>query len=100
MKHSDTLVGTASAAQTVTLNNIGTAPLTITSIVPTGDFTQTNKLSGHAARGPKLHRQRGICSGSNGRSHWIGSFQFRHGRPENGAPQWHRSACHDLSHYD
>lgn len=46
LKYSDTVVGTSSAAQTVTLNNIGTAPLTITGIVPTGDFTQTNNCPG------------------------------------------------------
>ena len=36
------LVGMASAPQVVTLNNIGTATLTITSIAASGDFAQTN----------------------------------------------------------
>jgi hypothetical protein len=35
-------VGTTSAAQTVTLHNVGSAPLTISSITPSGDFGQTN----------------------------------------------------------
>src|SRR4029077_5981435 len=35
-------VGTTSAAQTLTLNNTGTASLNITSIVPSGDFGETN----------------------------------------------------------
>jgi streptogramin lyase len=46
LSYSDTVVGTASAAQTVTLNNIGTAPLTITGITPSGDFSQTNTCPG------------------------------------------------------
>ena len=36
------LLGTTSAAQTVTLKNSGTATLTITSIVASGDFAETN----------------------------------------------------------
>lgn len=36
------LVGTTRTAQTVTLSNSGTATLTITSIAPSGDFTETN----------------------------------------------------------
>jgi hypothetical protein len=36
------LVGTVSPAQPVTLTNCGTAPLTISSISVTGDFSQTN----------------------------------------------------------
>jgi hypothetical protein len=35
-------IGSTSAAQTVTLNNSGTGPLSITSIAMTGDFAQTN----------------------------------------------------------
>jgi len=46
LSFSDTVVGTASASQSVTLNNIGTAPLTITGIAPTGDFSQTNTCPG------------------------------------------------------
>ena len=46
LSYSDTVVGTPSASQTVTLNNIGTAPLTITNIVPSGDFSQTNTCPG------------------------------------------------------
>jgi hypothetical protein len=37
-----TAVGTTSAAQTLTLNNTGTASLNITNIVPSGDFGETN----------------------------------------------------------
>jgi Protein of unknown function (DUF3443)/Abnormal spindle-like microcephaly-assoc'd, ASPM-SPD-2-Hydin/Cep192 domain 4 len=37
-----TMVGTPSAAQLLTLNNIGTQALTVTGISATGDFTQTN----------------------------------------------------------
>ena len=36
------LVGSTSTAQPITINNIGDAPLTITSIAATGDFSQTN----------------------------------------------------------
>ncbi len=39
----DQLVGTTSAAQTVTLTNNGTSALTISSIGASGDFAQTNK---------------------------------------------------------
>ncbi len=35
-------VGTASTPQTITVTNSGSAPLTITQITPTGDFTATN----------------------------------------------------------
>jgi hypothetical protein len=35
-------VGTSSAAQEMTVTNIGNAPMTISSIVPGGDFSQTN----------------------------------------------------------
>lgn len=37
-----TMVGTPTTAQTITLNNAGTAALTIASIVTTGDFSQTD----------------------------------------------------------
>ena len=36
------MVGTSAAAQTLTLTNTGTGPLTISSIVATGDYSQTN----------------------------------------------------------
>ena len=36
------IVGTASAAQTVTLANLGNSSLTVTSITPSGDFSDTN----------------------------------------------------------
>jgi parallel beta-helix repeat protein len=36
------LVSSTSAAQAVTINNIGDAPLTVTSITASGDFAQTN----------------------------------------------------------
>jgi hypothetical protein len=39
-------VDTASAAQAVALTNSGTAPLTISAISSTGDFTQTNNCGG------------------------------------------------------
>ena len=35
-------VGSSSPAQTVTITNIGTAPITLTSLVTSGDFGQTN----------------------------------------------------------
>src|SRR6185295_421064 len=44
-------VGTSSAAQTVTLTNTGTAPLSITSIVASGDFSQTNTCGASVAAG-------------------------------------------------
>ena len=45
------LVGTTSAAQTVTLSNTGTAPLAISGIVATGDFAQTNACGTSLAAG-------------------------------------------------
>jgi hypothetical protein len=44
-------VGTTSAAMTSTLTNSGTAPLTITSIVPGGDYAQTNNCGPSLAAG-------------------------------------------------
>ncbi len=38
----NTVVGTPSAAQTVTITNTGTAPLTISNIAVTGDYSDTN----------------------------------------------------------
>jgi len=46
-----TPVGTTSAAQTVTLNNTGTASLSITSIVASGDYGQTNTCGSSIAAG-------------------------------------------------
>jgi hypothetical protein len=40
------LLGTTSPAQTVTLGNTGSAPLKISSIATTGDYTQTNNCGG------------------------------------------------------
>ena len=40
------VVGTTSAAQNVLLSNFGTGPLSITSIVPSGDFAQSNDCAG------------------------------------------------------
>ncbi|HEV2207408.1 MAG TPA: choice-of-anchor D domain-containing protein [Verrucomicrobiae bacterium] len=45
------LVGTTSAAKGVRLSNTGTAPLTIASMVATGDFAQTNNCAGSVAAG-------------------------------------------------
>jgi uncharacterized repeat protein (TIGR01451 family) len=47
----DQQVGTTSAAQTVTLKNTGTAPLTITSFTIIGDFTQATACPGSLAAG-------------------------------------------------
>jgi phospholipase C len=47
----DQLVGTASTAQSVTLTNTGTAALTISSIVASGDFSQTNNCGSSLAPG-------------------------------------------------
>jgi sugar lactone lactonase YvrE len=44
-------VKTSSSAQTVTLNNIGAATLTITSFNSTGDFSQTNTCGSSVAAG-------------------------------------------------
>ncbi len=44
-------VGTTSAVQAVTLTNQGTGTLTIDSIIPSGDFAQTNTCSGTLAAG-------------------------------------------------
>src|SRR5256884_401020 len=44
-------VGTASAAPTVTLSNTGTATLTISSIVASGDFAETDNCGGSLASG-------------------------------------------------
>ena len=46
LSYGDTVVGTSSAAQTVTLANIGTAPLSISGIAASGDFSQTNTCAG------------------------------------------------------
>ena len=46
-----TVVGTSSASQTVTLNNIGSAPLEISSIAPSGDFSQTKTCDGSLPAG-------------------------------------------------
>lgn len=45
------LVNTASPAQTVTLTNVGTGNLSITSITTTGDFSQTNNCGTTVAMG-------------------------------------------------
>src|SRR5262252_3583146 len=42
LSFSGQLVGTTSGTQAVTLTNVGTDDLSITSIVANGDFTQTN----------------------------------------------------------
>ena len=44
-------VGTTSAVQAVTLTNQGTSTLTINSIIPSGDFAQTNTCTGTLAAG-------------------------------------------------
>ena len=46
-------VGTVSAAQNVTLSNIGNATLTIYGIVPSGDFSDANNCGGSIAPGAK-----------------------------------------------
>ena len=45
------LLNTTSSAQPVTVRNTGTAPLTITSIVTTGDYAQTNTCGSSVAAG-------------------------------------------------
>ena len=47
----DQTVGAASASQTVTLANFSAAPLNFTSIVASGDFTQTNNCGSALAAG-------------------------------------------------
>ena len=44
-------VGTTSPPQTVTLSNTGSAPLTVASIVASGDFAQTNTCGGSVGAG-------------------------------------------------
>jgi hypothetical protein len=44
-------IGTTSAPQTVTLTNIGNAPLTISSVAVTGDFAETNTCGASVAAG-------------------------------------------------
>jgi len=44
-------IGTSSAPMPVTLSNIGSVALTITSIVPTGDFSETNNCGSTVAAG-------------------------------------------------
>ena len=51
LKFSDTVVGTDSAAQSVTMTNIGSAPLEINSVAASGDFQQTNTCGGSLAVG-------------------------------------------------
>ncbi len=43
------VVGTTSPAQTITLTNSGNAPLAVTSIMPSGDFAQTNTCGSSVA---------------------------------------------------
>jgi N,N-dimethylformamidase beta subunit-like, C-terminal/PKD domain/HYDIN/CFA65/VesB-like, Ig-like domain/Cep192 domain 4/Abnormal spindle-like microcephaly-assoc'd, ASPM-SPD-2-Hydin len=45
------LVSTPSLTQSTVLKNTGTAPLTIASIVPTGDYSQSNNCGGSVATG-------------------------------------------------
>ena len=45
------IVGTTSAAQTVTISNNGHSPLSVISIIATGNFSQTNICSGPVAPG-------------------------------------------------
>ena len=47
----DQVVGTTSAAQTVTLSNTGSGPMTITEIQVGGDYTQTNDCGASVAAG-------------------------------------------------
>jgi hypothetical protein len=47
----DQVVGTVSSAQSITLANIGSAPLLINSIAASGDFQQTNTCGGSVAAG-------------------------------------------------
>lgn len=44
-------VGTASAAQNVVIHNLGSAMLTISSLIPTGDFAQANDCGGRVSAG-------------------------------------------------
>ncbi|HEY4382227.1 MAG TPA: choice-of-anchor D domain-containing protein, partial [Acidobacteriaceae bacterium] len=44
-------LGTASAAQTITVTNSGSAPLTVSQIVTAGDFTETDNCAGAIAVG-------------------------------------------------
>jgi uncharacterized repeat protein (TIGR03803 family) len=44
-------VGTTSASQPVTLSNTGPAPLAVSSIVPSGDFVETDNCNGSVAAG-------------------------------------------------
>ncbi len=44
--YSDQQAGTASQPVTLTVTNTGNAPLTVSSIITTGDFTQTNTCTG------------------------------------------------------
>jgi FG-GAP-like repeat/Cep192 domain 4 len=44
-------VGSASAPQSVALTNIGNAPLSLTDVTPTGDFSETNGCGGALAVG-------------------------------------------------
>jgi len=50
---SSQLVGTTSAAQTVTVTNSGNAPLTVSGISATGDFSQTNTCGSSVAAAGK-----------------------------------------------
>ncbi len=44
-------IGSTSAPQTVTLTDVGSAPLVITSVTPTGDFAETNTCGASVAAG-------------------------------------------------
>lgn len=51
LKFGDTVAGTASATQSVTMNNIGSATLDIHSIAASGGFSQTNTCGGALTAG-------------------------------------------------
>jgi hypothetical protein len=64
-------VGSPSTAQSVTLSNTGNETLTITSIVPSGDFTQMNNCGTSVADGRKLHDQRDLHTHCHGNAKWV-----------------------------
>ncbi len=82
-------VGTASAAQTITVTNSGTAALTMSQIVTSGDFTETNNLRGHDRGGRELRHSGGISADDDWNANWSGyDLRQRCRRSGNRCPHW------------
>ena len=74
-------VGGSSAAQTVTLTNVGTAALSGVSVATSSSvFTQTNTCAADVAPGGNLHDQRKVCTNGRRTSPRIIDYHRQRGR--------------------